>query len=549
MLDRYPKACDLLMFLAFLSPDDLFFELFRTDNDYITTAHTRWILAGTSSASVQEVLDSSLAILRLYSLLLCRGEQSSYSMHKLVHAWSFERSDITSRAKFCKIALEFLRVSGVIVKQEPERAARLVPHIMACFARAREVYAEIDMDKVGIVRGLKRLADFLSISGQSNWGYELYSFVHGHYRRTRCADEYQYYASAADLGDIMRSGGRCEEAVELLRPALAEYREVHGPDDRSVVALSIARTLGCALEKLGKVTEAEPLLRQVLDEYETFEGALTTMRFLALLLTRTNRFKEAEELSELAFDGLKELSGPTAHDTLYALLDYAKVLQVSGQYEKSNALTRHALCDYKDTFGPHNFYTMACMAQTGATSRLLGDFNRANALLEEALFGLERTVGTGSPYTLSCVLELARCLRAQAFYSDALALFERASDGYAAALDSDPLEYLHSSSEEAGLRSFLQRRAALCEVLEQASTRFDEFLRRGQHLRRSFSARGRALTYPGGSSGISRQENDLGQQEKSDGSKESDLKTTSGSVKNLTMDTIGRVPVVRRRSI
>ena len=60
MLDRYPEACNLLMFLAYLSPDDLFLELLQAEDEVIIGGHAKWLLVEASSAPIQEVLDTSL---------------------------------------------------------------------------------------------------------------------------------------------------------------------------------------------------------------------------------------------------------------------------------------------------------------------------------------------------------------------------------------------------------------------------------------------------------------------------------------------------------
>ena len=44
MFDRYPEACNLLMFLAFLSPDDLFLELLQADDKDIIDGHAECCL-------------------------------------------------------------------------------------------------------------------------------------------------------------------------------------------------------------------------------------------------------------------------------------------------------------------------------------------------------------------------------------------------------------------------------------------------------------------------------------------------------------------------
>lgn len=530
MLDQFPEACKLLMFLAFLSPDNLFFELLQADDRTIIHVHETWLLMGTSSASVQEVLDSSLEALRSYSLLLWRDEQSSYSMHKLVHAWSFDRCDITSKVHFCTTALDFLDSFVRIVTEESSKGARIVPHIMTCFVRAREVYAENDVDKVGILDRLEFLAGFLQHVGEVDRAYELYAFIHDHYRRSDSSLQDKYFESLARLGSAMFGKGRWEDLVGLLRPALAQYREAYGSDHRSAVRVDITLLLGRALDRLGESTEAVLLLRRALGECETLLDKLLTMRALACVLSYTDSKQEAVELSGQVVDGLQRLVGWASSDTLYALEEYVEVLQTSGQYEKANALSRQALRAFKATFGPQNPNTMLCMAQCGSTYRLLGDFEEANSLLRLALSGLETTLGMNHTDTLYCVHDLARCLRGQGSYDEALALFQRATDGKAADLGVDHPLVVHYASEVADLRSFLHERAAFHEELKQVNARFEENLQAGQHLRGPLRFRSRALTYPGGSAcNTSRPDRDLILQEGNGDGEGSAVETVSDS--------------------
>lgn len=151
------------------------------------------------------------------SFLCCSvTSNSSYAMHKLVRAWSFDRSNIGPKAKFCKAALDFLTFVVKFVAKEPNRGARMVSHIETCFSEACEVYAESDLDKVAIVERLELLSNFLYDSGGSNGGYELYSFIHDHYRRGDYTNSGGYYASVINIGNTMLVRGRDKEAAELL---------------------------------------------------------------------------------------------------------------------------------------------------------------------------------------------------------------------------------------------------------------------------------------------------------------------------------------------
>lgn len=496
MLDRYPEACNLLMFLAYLSPDDLFLELLQAEDEVIIGGHAKWLLVEASSAPIQEVLDTSFEILRSYSLLLWRDEQSSHAMHKLVHAWSFERSNATSRAQFCKAALKFLASHGGLIIELPHRLPRMVPHMMMCFARACELYAQIsDADKTGIVDSLGILTLFLRVSGKFSLAYEVSSFVHDHYRQNHCADQYQYYANVENLGGIMSTQGKYKEAIELLQPALAQCQEVHSPGYK--YAVDIAQTLGRALGMSKKGAEAETVWRWALGACKAPHDILQISRSLVSYRDKS----ELAELSWQAFDSLEKLHGPTHPTTLFALLDYEEVLHGIGQYETSHALLKKALKSSNSVLGPEHQYTLRILRRHGYRTYLHGSFKESDGPLNQALSGLKKTAGIDHPETVSCMSDLAMCKEAQGLYDEAIEHHQNASDGYARTLGFDHPDVICRFSRVADLRLFLRERAAFHEAMKQVSSQFGECLQAGQHLRRPVSVRGRAFTHPGGSPG------------------------------------------------
>jgi tetratricopeptide (TPR) repeat protein len=367
------------------------------------------------------------------------------------------------------------------------------------------------------------------------------------------------------LGSVVINMGRAKEAFELLQPALSRYREAYGPDHRSELGTHIAQTLGHALNQLGKCAEAEPLLRRALDECQTIDDTLGTLRLLSASLADMGRVKEAEKLNEQAFDDMKRLRGPTAPVTLNALMDYAYSLKLSGQYSKSNALFRQALRGFEADLRPQISNVLVCMAECGATSRLLGDLNEANKLLRQAMSGFERAVGMGHLNTLKCTFELAECLRDQELYYEALALYQKAQDGYEALYGTDHRDTLCCSATVADLRSILQKRAALHEALKQSSARFDECLQAKKHFRKpALYDRTRALTYPGAPLGtMLRPDSNWILQDVGDDREWSDLEvgsdtspdvTTNGNESadtrlDVATDAVGSVLLDRRRSV
>lgn len=416
-------------------------------------------------------------------------------MHKLVHAWSFERSNTTSRAQFCKAALKFLESHIGLILELPHRLTRLTPHMMMCFARACELYAQMcDADKADIVDGLETLTMFPRFSGKSSLAYEVSSFVHDHYRQNHCADQYQYYANVQRLGSIMSTQGKYKEAVELLQPALAQCQEVHSPGYK--YAVGIAQTLGSALSVLQKGAEAEKVWRWALG---ACKAPYDTLRISTSLASYRDK-SELAELSQQAFDTLEKLHGPTHPTTLLALLDYEEVLHSIGQYETSDALRKRALEGSNSVSGSEHQYTLRILRRHGYRTYLHGSFKEADGLLNQALSGLKKIAGIDHPETISCMSDLAMCKEAQGLYDEAIEHHQNVSDGYSRTRFDHP-DVIYRFSRVADLRLFLRERAAFHEAMKQVSSRFGECLQAGQHLRRPVSVRGRAFTHPGGSPG------------------------------------------------
>lgn len=391
------------------------------------------LLVETSSAPVQEVLDTSFEILRSYSLLLWRDEQSSHSMHKLVHAWSFERSKTTSKAQFCKAALKFLASHIDLILELPHRLTRMIPHMMMCFARACELYAQIcDADKAGIVDSLKILTEFFRFSSKSSLAYEVSSFVNERYQQNRCVDQYPYYENVGDLGRLMMLvQGNYKEAIELLQPALAQCREVHSPGHEH--AINIAETLSCALNHERKDAEAETVLIWALGACKAPHDTLRISKHLACLLSREKRISRAKSA------GFRQPGETTwAHEFDNASRDYAEVLHKIGQYETSDALLKKAWKDSNKVLGPQHRCTLQILERRGFMFYLLGNLKEADRLLSQALSGFKKTSGLDQlDDTMICMSLNAKCKEAQGLYDEAIECHQNASDGFARILDFD----------------------------------------------------------------------------------------------------------------
>jgi hypothetical protein len=93
------------------------------------------IFVSASKNSLQDILDVGFETLETYSLLQWNDKRKTYSMHKLVHIWAFERLESDEQVTFCSATLNYLHHLCLGSRDLPAMEWRLVPHVMACFVK------------------------------------------------------------------------------------------------------------------------------------------------------------------------------------------------------------------------------------------------------------------------------------------------------------------------------------------------------------------------------------------------------------------------------
>lgn len=201
-------------------------------------------------------------------------------MHKLVHAWGHDRLTPELRAKYGAAALECLATTSLRHDSDPTLRARLAPHMMANFRTMSEWYNAMGGTKESTLERVDLIADCLRDAGM--------------YESERVMRGFEF------------------EKLKALLPA----------NDRKV--LRAANELAVALQRLGKYTEAEKLLRDVVEGAEKVLGkehpsTLTSVNNLAALLQDQGDYKTAEELYRQALEGSEKVLGKEHPDTLQSV--------------------------------------------------------------------------------------------------------------------------------------------------------------------------------------------------------------------------------------
>lgn len=141
-IHRYcPKACRLLTLIAFLSFDDIFLGLpglhMKEDEVELRDRNERgtsWTVILSAETTIDQYkIEAYFDTLQTYSLVQWKDNQQSYSRHKLVHVWGYERLGLNDQYKYSMTGLQLLQGAISTCGKEPQDKLRLMPHVMANF--------------------------------------------------------------------------------------------------------------------------------------------------------------------------------------------------------------------------------------------------------------------------------------------------------------------------------------------------------------------------------------------------------------------------------
>jgi hypothetical protein len=96
-------TCKLLSLLAFLDPEDI------VEGREEAAIVDKWASMISPDMPLNSYdIEAAFAILESFSLIRQRQGQCSYSMHKLVHAWGYDRLELAEQQFFAVVAAFFL---------------------------------------------------------------------------------------------------------------------------------------------------------------------------------------------------------------------------------------------------------------------------------------------------------------------------------------------------------------------------------------------------------------------------------------------------------
>jgi serine/threonine protein kinase len=228
------------------------------------------------------------------------------------------------------------------------------------------------------------------------------------------------------LAITLKAVGRGDLSIEHERVALELRQRALGPDD--VDTIDSQHNLAAMLADEGKLTEAEPLMRDALERSRRLfgEDSPATMRSLnnfGALLYLQGKLAEAEPLYRQVLQQLTRSLGADHLDTLNAENNLASLLSERGDPVAAEPLCRDIVERGRRTLGPDH---PDVLLWTNNLATCLVDQRRleeAEPLHREILERRRRVLGEDHPDTLVTMNNLARLLAQQKRFGDAERLY------------------------------------------------------------------------------------------------------------------------------
>ena len=423
-------ASRLLGLLAFLNFNDIWLGLLNSScvgsglplQAKTSTRQTWQSLISPDAPLDLYALESAFTVLQTYSLVQWKLDQNSYSMHKLVHAWGYDRLDMAEQNKLSFGTLQLLVEHLSVSEADPSSKLRLRPHLMASFGMSRRIYLSSKLRDKETLDLIKKIGEFLYTTGQWSDVFDIYDFHFKNASEMLGEENPSILASMNNLALVLNKQGKYEEAEAMHRQGLELSEKVLGKEHPNT--LTSMNNLAEVLSKQGKYEEAEAIHRQKLGLSEKVLGkehpnTLASMNNLAEVLRNQGKYEEVEAMHRQTLELKKKKLGKEHPDTLTSMNNLAGVLRKRGKYEEAEAMRRETLGLREKVLGKEHPNTLTSMNNLAGVLRKQGRYEEAETMHRETLGLSEKVLGKEHPDTLTSMNNLAGVLRKQGKYEEA----------------------------------------------------------------------------------------------------------------------------------
>ncbi|OAP55685.1 hypothetical protein AYL99_09837 [Fonsecaea erecta] len=337
--EQYSAAAHLLTMLAFLSNDDIYLDLFGLEphDPGHQDPHAR-IWRNLFFPKMQldlYVVEESFRILDRYSLVHWQEDQESYSMHRLVHAWGYDRLSPVEQENLSVGSVDFIEEAISRCGATPQNRLRLAPHIMTCFGVVSSVTTERAYWEE-IVSAVQRMGSFINELGRWSDVRLIELFVLETLKGLYGKEHPSTISAMNNLASTLGEQGQLEVAAQIQKEVVEKMRRILGeehPDTISAIG-NLASTLG----EQGQLEAAAQMKKEVVEKRRRILGeehpsTISAMNNLASTLGDQGRLEEAALILTQTVTLMKKSLGEGHHWTVIAKSNLARVLHSQGELD------------------------------------------------------------------------------------------------------------------------------------------------------------------------------------------------------------------------
>ena len=421
-----PAAADLLRTSAFLAPDDIPFEVFVEGAEHLGT-RLQDALADSETASAR--LGELLGLLSRYSLVACKRNAATFSVHRLVQ--DVLRRGMEEEMRW-RLAIRTVHALNAAFPGDKDirtwpSCDRLVSHVLAVSPFIGSLHIETE----GAARLLNRAGHYLYERARYEEAEPLYDRALAIDRKAYGEDHPEVAVDLNNLAGLYSKQGRLAEAKLLYERSLAIREKEFGPD-HAATGITVGNLAG-VYEYLGRFDDAEPLHVRALAIHEkaldeNHPDVAISLDNLAGFYLRQGRYREARPLYERALAIWEYAVGPDHPDTAACLSDLAPLYDSQGRHAEAESLLKRALAIREKALGPDHPDTAKSLTNLAGMYCSLDHPTDAQPLLERALGILGRSAGPKSPDTAFVRTTLGLCLVDQERHAEAEPHYREAVD-------------------------------------------------------------------------------------------------------------------------
>jgi tetratricopeptide (TPR) repeat protein/transcriptional regulator with XRE-family HTH domain len=439
-----PAAIDLLRLCAFLSPDAIPEELFRSGAAALG-AHLQ--PAGINPT----IAESARDLLVNYSLIQYHEASKMLSMHSLVQAVIQDSLTPEERRDWAERAA--LAINAVFPSAEGQndwaQCERLLPHALL----ASRVTAEQDIESADVARLLHETGAYLQDRARYSEAELLYQRALQMRVKHLGPDHLDVADSLDALADLRREQGRPAEAEQDIQRALRITEQRLGRDH--ILFAERLSHLANLYQALGRHKDAEPLYRQARDIYQRYianlahaateatersaERALfktASLRYGRLLsnfgatVMESGQYPEAEALLRQAWDTLEQAVGPEHVDIALVVNNLAILLKERNEYAEAEPLYLLAQRIWARHLESDHTQLALAANNLGELYKDQKRYTDAEPLYQTALAIWTKRLGSAHPMVAIALTNLADVAFGQKQYADAEERYQRALAGF-----------------------------------------------------------------------------------------------------------------------